>query len=122
MGSVWYVFNPTSQVQGWKEKGWLGEVVAGAIQRTGSGGPSASAAGPGGAQRGGTGMTGKVGSPAPSVGDDDEVTGASTIMGNKWQTAGAFAVDGRGSVIWGGKALRADDPMDLDAGVAALGL
>ncbi|KAF9879468.1 hypothetical protein CkaCkLH20_03011 [Colletotrichum karsti] len=127
LGSVWYVFNPTSQVQGWKEKGWLGEKVAGAIQRTGTGGPSASAAAPGGLQRKGTGASGKKGAPPPAPGADgmdeaEEMAGASTVMGNKWQTAGAFAVDGRGTIIWGGKALRADDPMDLDAGVAALGL
>ncbi|KAL0937539.1 uncharacterized protein CTRU02_207270 [Colletotrichum truncatum] len=115
LGSVWYVFNPTSQVQGWKEKGWLGEKVAGAIQRTGTGGPSASGATPGQLQRKGTAAVGEQ--PAP-----EEVEGPSNVMGNKWQTAGAFAVDGRGTVIWGGKALRADDPMDLDAGCAALGL
>ncbi|KAJ9133492.1 Tsa antioxidant enzyme domain protein, partial [Coniochaeta hoffmannii] len=38
LGSVWYVLNPTSQVQGWKEKGWLGASVAGAITRTGTAG------------------------------------------------------------------------------------
>ncbi|OLN96509.1 hypothetical protein CCHL11_00614 [Colletotrichum chlorophyti] len=121
LGSVWYVFNPTSQVQGWKEKGWLGEKVAGAIQRTGTGGASASAPAPAksqSVQRRGTGAA------ATPVGSDAaaEAEGPSTVMGNKWQTAGAFAVDGRGTVIWGGKALRADDPMDLEAGARALGV
>ncbi|KAF6834260.1 hypothetical protein CPLU01_05071 [Colletotrichum plurivorum] len=121
LGSVWYVFNPTSQVQGWKEKGWLGEKVAGAIQRSGMGGPTASAAAAP-VQRRGTGMSGK-GAAAGGVEEvPGEVEGPSNVMGNKWQTAGAFAVDGRGTVIWGGKALRADDPMDLDAGCVALGL
>lgn len=50
----------------------------------------------------------------------DEEAGASTMLGNKWQEAGAFAIDGRGTVIWGGKALRADDVMDLDEGARLL--
>ncbi|KAK1506443.1 uncharacterized protein CCOS01_16495 [Colletotrichum costaricense] len=127
LGNVWYVFNPTSQVQGWKEKGWLGEKVAGAIQRTG--GASAENAAytaansrkqPPPMERRGTGMSGAS---AVSVGGGEDVEGgASTVMGNKWQTAGAFAVDGRGTVVWGGKALRADDPMDLEMGVKVLGV
>ncbi|KAK2024315.1 hypothetical protein LX32DRAFT_110566 [Colletotrichum zoysiae] len=122
LGSVWYVFNPTSQVQGWKEKGWLGEKVAGAIQRTGTGAASPS---PAPVQRRGTGSTNqKVDGATPAAGAavGQEVEGPSTVMGNKWQTAGAFAVDGRGTVVWGGKALRADDPMDLETGVKVLGL
>lgn len=35
LGNVWYMFNPTTQVQGWKEKGWLGKSVADSIQRSG---------------------------------------------------------------------------------------
>ncbi|KAK2048747.1 hypothetical protein LZ31DRAFT_32488 [Colletotrichum somersetense] len=122
LGSVWYVFNPTSQVQGWKEKGWLGEKVAGAIQRTGTGAASPS---PAPVQRRGTGSTNQKGggaTPAAGAAVGEEVEGPSTVMGNKWQTAGAFAVDGRGTVVWGGKALRADDPMDLETGVKVLGL
>lgn len=116
LGSVWYVFNPTSQVQGWKEKGWLGEKVAGAIQK--GGGPSSSSSTPAPIQRKGTG-SGGVAAEAPVA---EEVEGPSTVMGNKWQTAGAFAVDGRGTVVWGGQALRADDPMDLETGVKILGV
>ena len=44
------------------------------------------------------------------------------MMGNKWQSAGAWAVDEEGVVVWGGRAERADDVMDLDEGVRALGL
>ncbi|POR35777.1 Uncharacterized protein TPAR_04029 [Tolypocladium paradoxum] len=80
-------------VQAWRENGWLGGQVADAIQRRG------------GVQS------------VAAQGDDDA---ASTVLGNKWQEAGAFAVDGRGTVIWGGKALRADDVMDLDEGARLL--
>jgi hypothetical protein len=55
----------------------------------------------------------------PPMGDD---VGPMTVMGNKWQESGAWAVDARGTVVWGGKAIRADDVPDLDAGVRALGL
>ncbi|KAH7161214.1 hypothetical protein EDB81DRAFT_755788 [Dactylonectria macrodidyma] len=100
LGSMWYLFNPTTQMQGWKEKGWLGDEVAGAIQRTGiKEKPSSSTGGPDG---------------------EDGGDGPTTVMGNKWQEAGAFAVDGTGTVIWGGKALRADDVMDLDYGARIL--
>ena len=58
--------------------------------------------------------------PAPQEEDEDEDDGPLTVMGNKWQESGAFAVDGRGTVIWGGKALRADDLMDLDEGARLL--
>jgi hypothetical protein len=51
-----------------------------------------------------------------------DVEGPTTVMGNKWQTAGAWAVNGKGVVIWGGKAARADDLLDLEAGCRALGL
>ncbi|KAI1140928.1 hypothetical protein F5Y05DRAFT_410776 [Hypoxylon sp. FL0543] len=105
LGSVWYMFNPTTQIQGWKEKGWLGIKVANSLQRTGSIKQDA----------------------APrSVADTDATPGAasegpSTVMGNKWQQAGLFAVDGRGTVVWATKALRADDIMDLNAAAAVLG-
>ncbi|TDZ35884.1 hypothetical protein CTRI78_v011407 [Colletotrichum trifolii] len=121
LGSVWYVFNPTSQVQGWKEKGWLGEKVAGAIQRTGMNGPSASGtAPPPPVQRRGTAAKSNASVGVQEVPVENE--GPSTVMGNKWQTAGAFAVHGRGTVVWGGKALRADDVMDLEQGASVLGL
>lgn len=106
-GGVWYLFNPTTQVQGWREKGWLGEKVAEAVQRRGTvqsdrGRPRPAAAGSGGG------------------GDDDDDDEASNVLGNKWQEAGAFAIDGRGTVVWGGKAQRADDAMDLDEGARLL--
>lgn len=96
LGNTWYLFNPTTQIQGWKEKGWLGEKVAGDIERKGIQ-PS---------------RTTKI--------DDDDDDGVSTVMGNKWQEAGAFAIDGTGTVIWGNKALRADDIMNLDDGARIL--
>lgn len=105
--SMWHVFNPTTQVQGWKEKGWLGERVAEALQRRGT------------VQSNAAGNANKNG-PATAVADQDEA--ASTVLGNKWQESGAFAIDGRGTVIWGGKAMRADDVMDLDEGARLLGL
>lgn len=43
-------------------------------------------------------------------------------MGNKWQQSGAFAIDGLGTVVWGRKAVRADDVLDLDEAVSALRL
>ena len=93
---MWYLFNPTTQMQGWKETGWLGEKVAGAIQKKG-----------GGAQ-------------APTASEDDDTV--ATTMGNKWQESGAFAVDGKGTVIWGAKATRADELMNLDEGATLLTL
>lgn len=101
LGSVWYVLNPASQVAGFKEKGWLGARVAGSLQ---GGGPK----GRGGS---GNGVVGK---------DVDPAQGPVTTMGNKWQETGAWAVDGRGAIVWGGKAARADEVMDLDAGIRAL--
>lgn len=64
----------------------------------------------------GAGTVGRDG----GAGEDGE--GPSTVLGSKWQQAGAWAVDGRGAVVWGGRAVRADDVMDLEAGVRALGL
>jgi hypothetical protein len=127
LGSVWYVLHPASQVQGWKEKGWLGASVAGAITRTGTAGVGRSAldaeregrrkavgvGGGGGGEGNGAGVVGRDG------GEDE---GPSTVLGNKWQQAGAWAVDGRGTVVWGGRAARADDVLDLEAGARALGL
>lgn len=90
-------------MQGWKEKGWLGEKVAESLQRKGPAQASnmASSKGPG---------------------EHDDEDAASTVLGNKWQESGAFAVDGRGTVVWGGKAMRADDVMDLEEGAKLLAL
>ncbi|KAI2782253.1 hypothetical protein F4815DRAFT_443712 [Daldinia loculata] len=99
LGSIWYMFNPTTQIQGWKEKGWLGIKVANSVQRTSSF---------------------KQG--APSTESADEGEGPSTVMGNKWQQSGLFAIDGHGVVIWATKALRADDMMDLSAAATVIGI
>jgi hypothetical protein len=114
LGSVWYVLNPTSTVAGFKEKGWLGSSVAGSLQRSGAlkpGGPVDASPKP-------RGMS--TGNGAGVVGSDAPGDGPATVMGNKWQESGAWAVDGRGKIVWGGKAARADDVMDLDEGVKAL--
>jgi hypothetical protein len=108
LGSTWYYMNPTTQIQSWKEKGWLGNTVATSIQRTGRTGTS----------RTGTGLSAS-GAPAPMA---VEEVGPITVMGNKWQESGAWAVNANGTVVWGGKAVRADEIPDLDAGVRALGL
>ncbi|XXH02641.1 hypothetical protein Hte_009022 [Hypoxylon texense] len=111
LGGVWYMFNPTTQIQGWKEKGWLGVRVANSVQRTGglndNGNNKQQKQGPNAATA------------APPAGGASE--GPSTVMGNKWQQSGLFAVDGRGTVVWAAKALRADDVMDLNAAAAVLG-
>lgn len=129
LGNTWYLFNPTTQIQGWKEKGWLGNTVATSIQRKGTFDGRASAANQsqpssggrlGRSNTGGLAGGGKKGAQTePEVAEED--VGPSTALGNKWQQAGAFAIDGRGTVVWGGKALRADDVMDLDMGVRILG-
>jgi len=118
LGSVWYVLNPTSTVAGFKEKGWLGASVAGSLQKNGALRPVAGATGSGG----GRSRNISTGNGAGVVGSDLSEEGPTTVMGNKWQESGAWAVDGKGKIAWGGKAARADDVMDLQAGVKALGL
>ncbi|OAA60384.1 Thioredoxin-like fold protein [Niveomyces insectorum RCEF 264] len=113
LGSVWTVLNPGTQIQAWKETGWLGQSVAqymrGRHEQVGGGDskndPYAVAH-----SAGGSGVV------------DAVPEGPATLLGNKWQQAGAFAVNGRGTVIWGCKAERADDVLDLDQAVASLGL
>ncbi|KAI8958138.1 hypothetical protein F5Y11DRAFT_351833 [Daldinia sp. FL1419] len=99
LGNIWYMFNPTTQIQGWKEKGWLGIKVANSVQRTNSFRQGAS-----------------------NAATTEENEGPSTVMGNKWQQAGLFSIDGSGVVIWAMKALRADDMMDLAAAATAIGI
>lgn len=115
LSSVWYYFNPSTQTAAWREKGWLGARVATSIQRSGTG-LSSSGGGGGG---GGAGAGGKLGG-GPG-GEEDDGFGPVSTMGNKWQQGGAFAVDDRGVVVWGGKAKSADEIMDLEAGCKALG-
>ncbi|GKU06145.1 tsa antioxidant enzyme protein [Fusarium langsethiae] len=102
--SMWYVLNPSTQVQSWKETGWLGEKVAGAIQGKTKPKPKTNVQAVG----------------AQGEEEEEEDDGPLTTMGNKWQEAGAFAVDGTGTVIWGGKAARADDVMELEDGARIL--
>lgn len=101
LGNLMYLFHPAAQVQGWKEKGWLGDEVAAAVHRT-------------------QGYTFRETS--SSAFDHDEEEDNSGVMGSKWQEAGAFAVDGKGTVIWGGKATRSDDMMNLEEGARILQL
>ncbi|KAL5906110.1 hypothetical protein ACKVV7_010505 [Pyricularia oryzae] len=123
LGNTWYLFNPTTQIQGWKEKGWLGATVATSIQRTNTLEDRVKATAPPpkkpGMMRRATGEQQRQ-DELPTVEMEEE--GPSTVLGNKWQQAGAWAIDGRGTVVWGGKALRADDLMDLDQGAKILGL
>lgn len=109
LGTVWSMFNPATQREAWREKGWLGDKVAGAITKTGSFGK----------QLHGNGPVGGGGGQQP--GEDDNF-GPSTVMGNKWQQAGLFSVDARGTVVYAQKALRADDCLDAEAAAKALGL
>ncbi|TLD22278.1 hypothetical protein PspLS_08257 [Pyricularia sp. CBS 133598] len=122
LGNTWYLFNPTTQIQGWKEKGWLGATVATSIQRTNTLEDRVKSNAPPpkkpGLMRRATGEQ----RPDDQQPVDMEEEGPSTVLGNKWQQAGAWAIDGRGTVVWGGKALRADDLMDLDQGAKILGL
>ncbi|KAK4227510.1 hypothetical protein QBC38DRAFT_477627 [Podospora fimiseda] len=91
LGDWSYVFNMTSTVAGFKEKGWLGQRVASSLR------PS-------------------------DMNMNGEGEGPLTEMGNKWQESGGWAVDGRGKVVWGGKAERSDEVLNLEEGVRALGI
>jgi hypothetical protein len=117
LGSVWYLFNPTSQVAGFQNKGWLGNRVAESIQRTGTFKREQAVT-----ANANVASAGAPGQPAPGADAAGSYEGPLTTMGNKWQENGAWAVDGRGTIVWGGKALRADDLMDLEAGAKLLGL
>ena len=109
LGSVWYVLNPSTQIQSWKETGWLGQSVASYMDRKKPADSAPPAAG--------------RGPPRSSTGAAETAPdGPATIMGNKWQQAGAFAVNGQGIVMWGEKALRADDVMDLNKALVSLGI
>lgn len=109
LGTVWSMFNPATQREAWREKGWLGDKVAGAITKTGSFGKQLHGNGP-------------VGGGGQQQSGEDDNFGPSTVMGNKWQQAGLFSVDARGTVVYAQKALRADDCLDAEAAAKALGL
>ncbi|KAK3655243.1 hypothetical protein LTR56_003665 [Elasticomyces elasticus] len=54
------------------------------------------------------------------LGKSEGIWNRPTESGSRWQTAGAFAVDGEGTVRWGRAANRADEIPDFDAMVEAL--
>jgi hypothetical protein len=43
-----------------------------------------------------------------------------TTVGSRWLNSGAFAVDGKGVVLWSHVATRADDVSNLEAAVNAI--
>ena len=121
---MWYVLNPTTQIQGWKETGWLGKTVAGAIQRKGITATYGSSAGGSGRTNSmpasGSAAATSGGGGAGAPGAVEAADGPGTIMGNKWQQAGAFAIDGMGRVVWACKARSADDVLDLEDAIRSL--
>ncbi|PSR75249.1 hypothetical protein BD289DRAFT_379466 [Coniella lustricola] len=120
LSSVWYYFNPATQTAAWKadKGGWLGARVAGSIARTGDVRGTGPAPAP---APGRPAMAGSAGAQKQQEGGQVVQAGGETpVMGNKWQQGGAFAIDERGVVVWGGKAKSADEMMDLEAGFAAL--
>ncbi|KAI0018133.1 hypothetical protein F4780DRAFT_541594 [Xylariomycetidae sp. FL0641] len=104
LGTVWSMFNPATQSQAWREKGWLGVKVADSIQKTGAAREAEARQQQEGEEQ-----------------QQQQQLGPSTVMGNKWQQSGLFAIDGRGTVVYAHKAVRADDLMDVDAAAAAVG-
>ncbi|KAK4682364.1 hypothetical protein QC764_115720 [Podospora pseudoanserina] len=95
-GGWGYLLNVNTQVNGFKTKGWLGTTVAASVERT-EGFSSMKRLGQGEVEEG-------------------------MKMGNKWQEAGGWAVDGRGRVVWGGKLAKADESLGLEEGVSLLKL
>ncbi|KAL5611416.1 hypothetical protein BROUX41_000973 [Berkeleyomyces rouxiae] len=131
LASVWHMFNPTTQAEGWRQKdGWLGQTVVSSITRPGLGGKNKSLYEAGEeeklklANRGtnGRGRGGRKEEKLVVEQPVDEEGGPSSAMGNKWQTAGAWTINGRGIVIWGGQAKSADDTLSLYDGCRSLGL
>ncbi|TFB00737.1 hypothetical protein CCMA1212_007471 [Trichoderma ghanense] len=118
--SIWYVLGPSTQVRSWKETGWLGDKVAGAIQRGDE--EEDEEEDEGMMRRGRTRFREGEGRGYGKMEKRASTTSglAELELGSKWQEAGAFAVDGRGTVVWGGKAESADDVMHLEEGVKLL--
>lgn len=54
------------------------------------------------------------------LGREDGIWQRPTESGNRWQSAGSFAVDAEGYVRWGRAAVRVDDMVDIEAAIAAL--
>ena len=120
LGSVWYVLNPTTQIQAWRQTGWLGQTVAGYMEQRRPEMPTGGAAA---STRRDARSAAVATTKTTSVGADDAADeGPTTVMGNKWQQAGAFAVNSQGVVLYGQKATRADDLLNLDLALASLGL
>lgn len=130
--SLWYCLGPTAQVQAWKETGWLGEKVASAVDaRKGRQEEKRVEAILTPRKKGGAATTSTTNTTSSGNSSSKGGGGAgesmtinennpSTELGSKWQESGAFAVDGTGTVVWGGKAVRADDVMDLEEGAKLL--
>ena len=53
------------------------------------------------------------------TGKQDGIYNRPTESGNRWQTAGSFAVDSSGTVQWSKKASTADEIADFEEGVSA---
>lgn len=53
------------------------------------------------------------------TGREDGIWNKPTESGNRWQTAGSFAVDGQGTVQWSKKAGTADEAVDFEEAVKA---
>ncbi|PHH58796.1 hypothetical protein CDD81_4578 [Ophiocordyceps australis] len=122
---MWYLLHPACQAQGWRQQGWLGDQVAQAVSRRATftdyaaAEPPASRSSRSSASSSSSAAARKKNALASPPAEDNQ-DGVSTVLGNKWQEAGAFAIDPRGVVIWGGKATRADDVMDLEEGARLL--
>ncbi|KAJ5999939.1 hypothetical protein N7481_000348 [Penicillium waksmanii] len=54
------------------------------------------------------------------MGREDGIWQRPTESGNRWQSAGSWAVDAEGYVRWGRAAVRVDDMVDIDAAIGAL--
>jgi len=56
------------------------------------------------------------------LGTTEKIWNKPTESGNRWQTAGSFAVDGEGAVRWTRAAKAADDVPDFNEALKALGI
>ncbi|KAJ0134372.1 hypothetical protein CTA2_2460, partial [Colletotrichum tanaceti] len=52
---------------------------------------------------------------------EEGITNRPTESGSRWQTSGAWAVDGQGRVSWGGPARTAPEIPDLEEALSSLG-
>jgi hypothetical protein len=56
------------------------------------------------------------------LGREEKIWNKPTESGSRWQTAGSWAVDKEGTLVWGGASKSADDVPDFDEAVKALSL